>query len=83
MDAPDHQSTLEQLTELEQRIERLMGVIALQEETFSELKKKNSDLEEALRNRVESEERYAEEKTIIRSKIDSLLGKLEDVPDAT
>jgi len=82
VDLPDHQNILQQLTALEQRVEQLIRAIAAQEETCDKLKQQNSGLEEELRRKVESEKRYAEEKTIIRSKIDNLLAKLEDISDA-
>ncbi len=83
MEKPNHQSTLEQVDELEEKIERLIGAFASQTGALLELRRENEDLEEELRNRVESEKRYGEERTIIRSKVDSLLAKLEGITDAT
>ncbi len=82
MEETNQQSTLQQVDELEEKIERLIGAFALQTGALSELRKKNEDLEEELRNRVESEKRYGEERTIIRSKVDSLLARLEGITDA-
>lgn len=83
MNIPNHQSILEQLTALEQKVEKLIRVIEMQEENYTKLKQKNSDLEEELRSKVESGMRYAEEKTKIRSKIDGLLAKLDNISDIT
>ncbi len=83
MNVPDHQNILQQLTDLEQKAEKLIRVIAVQEERYTKLKQQNLNLEEELRSRVESEEHYAEERIKIRSKIDNLLVKLEDISDVT
>jgi len=78
MENPDHQSTLQQVDELEKKVERLISVFALQAEALLELKKKNEGLEEELRKRIESDKRHEDERTTIRSKVDSLLAKLEN-----
>ena len=81
MEETNQQSTLQQVDELEEKIEKLIGAFALQAGTLSELRKKNEGLEEELRNRAESEKRYSEERATIRSKVDSLLAKLESITD--
>ena len=83
MEKPNHQSTLQQMGELEKKIERLIVLFASQAEALLELKKKNETIEEELRNRAESEKHYGEERTIVRSKVDSLLARLEGIADAT
>jgi FtsZ-binding cell division protein ZapB len=74
---------LQQLTDLEQKVEQLIRAIATQEENHTKLRQENLDLHEELRSRAESEKHYAEERVKIRSKIDNLLGKLEDISDVT
>ena len=83
MNIPNHESILQQLADLEQRVEQLIRVIATQEESHSKLRQENLDLQEELRSKAESEKHYAEERVKIRSKIDNLLVKLEDISDVT
>jgi len=83
MEKPNHQSTLQQVDELEEKIEKLIALFASQAEALLELRKQNEVLEEELRSKAESAKQYIEERTIIRSRVDSLLAKLEDMVDAT
>jgi protein-arginine kinase activator protein McsA len=50
--------------------------------TNSELKGKIEKLEGELQGKVEAENRYAEERALIRSKVDHLLTRLEDISEA-
>ena len=45
------------------------------------IKKKNNLVEEELRKKVEAEREYNEEKALILSKVDGLLGKLEKMTE--
>ena len=47
----------------------------------SELKNKLTSLEEEIQGKVEAEKNYAEEKALIRSKIDGLLARLDDISE--
>jgi chromosome segregation ATPase len=77
----DKEAILRQFDEIEQRVERLIGVCKSHEATILELKTKIKDLEEELRTKVEAEKNFTEERDLIRSKIDTLLGRLEDISE--
>lgn len=69
----------QQFDEIEEKVEKLIKVCKSFEATNLELKNKIEKLEKELQGKVEVEKRYAEERELIRSKIDSLLVKLEDI----
>ena len=73
---------LKQFGEIEQKVERLIENCKAQAAANSELKNKLASLEEEIRGKVEAEKNYAEEKTLIRSKIDGLLARLDDISDS-
>ena len=70
---------LKQFEEIEQRVEKLIGICNALEATNLDQKNKIKSLEEEIQGKVEAEKSYAEEKALIRSKIDGLLVKLDDV----
>jgi protein-arginine kinase activator protein McsA len=76
----DNVFILKQFEEIEQRVERLIEICTALEATNLELKNKIKSLEEEIQGKVEAERSYAEEKALIRSKIDGLLVKLDEVP---
>ena len=71
-----------QFEEIEQKVERLIENCNAQVAVNSELKNKLIRLEEEIQGKVEAEKNYAEEKTLIRSKIDGLLARLDDISDS-
>ena len=75
----DNVFILKQFEEIEQRVERLIETCNALEATNLELKNKIKSLEEEIQGKVEAERSYAEEKALIRSKIDGLLVKLDEV----
>ena len=75
----DNVFILKQFEEIEQRVERLIETCNALETTNLELKNKIKSLEEEIQGKVEAERSYAEEKALIRSKIDGLLVKLDEV----
>jgi len=77
----DNDAILKQFEEIEQKVDKLIGVCKSFEETKLELTNKIERLEKELQGKVEEESRYAEEKALIRSKVDSLLARLEDVTE--
>ena len=79
MDITENTTILKQFEELEKRIEQLVKTLVLQEEKNLELSQKIESLEEALRKRIDLEQRYSKERTLIRSNIDNLLVKLEGI----
>ncbi len=79
MGIPDNQSILRQFEELEKRIERLIGFLVSQEEKALALRKRIDDLEGELHRQTEAGKQYVEERALIRSRIDNLLTKLDDI----
>lgn len=77
----DNDFVLKQFGEIEQKVERLIENCNAQVAANSELKNKLMKLEEEIQGKVEAEKNYAEEKALIRSKIDGLLARLDDISD--
>ena len=75
----DNVFILNQFDQIEQKVERLVNKCNALEATNSELKNKIKLLEEEFQGKVKAEKSYAEEKALIRSKIDGLLAKLDEV----
>jgi protein-arginine kinase activator protein McsA len=78
----DNESILRQFEEIEKKVESLIEVNKLLEATNLELRNKIKRLEEELQGKVEAENNYVEERALIRSRIDSLLVRLEDIAKA-
>ena len=78
----DNQAILSQFEEIEKKIGKMIDVCKSLESTNLELDNKIKGLEEELHGKVEAENSYQEERALIRSKIDNLLGKLEDITEA-
>jgi cell division protein ZapB len=78
----DNESILKQFEEIEKKVENLINVCKSFETTKLELKDKVERLEEELQGKVEAENNYAQERALIRSKVDGLLGRLEDMTEA-
>ncbi len=68
-----------QFKEIEKKVTRLIAVCKEHEAANFELKNKIKSLEEELLGKIEAEKSYAQEKALIRSKIDSLLVRLEEI----
>jgi len=77
----DNESILKQFEEIEKKVENLINVCNSFETTKLELTNKVERLEEELQGKVETENNYAQERALIRSKIDGLLGRLEDMTE--
>ena len=75
----DNQFILKQFEEVEQKVERLIEICNGLEATSLEQKNKIKSLEEEIQGKVEAERSYTEEKALIRSKIDGLLVKLDEI----
>ena len=75
----DNEFILKQFDEIEQKVERLIEICNALEATNLEQKNKINSLEEEIQGKAEAERSYAGEKALIRSKIDSLLAKLDEV----
>ena len=70
-----------QFEEIEQKVGRLIEICKAHEATNSELKSKIKSLEEEIQGKVEVERSYAEEKALIRSKIDGLLTRIDEISE--
>ena len=75
----DNEFILKQFEEIERRVEKLIELCNALEATNLDQKNKIKSLEEEIDGKVEAERSYAEEKALIRSKIDGLLVKLDKV----
>lgn len=65
-----------QFDEIEKRVEQLFKKIESLETANIQLKNRITQLEQEVKEKTEAEERFAEEKALIRSKIDALLEKI-------
>ena len=70
----DNELILQQFEEIEQKVERL-------EAANEALKSENTKLAEALQGKIEAEKRHTEVRTLIRSKIDSLMSRLDGIAE--
>lgn len=75
----DSELILRQFDEIENKLEKLIAVCKSYEAINLELKNKIVKLEEELQGKIETEKSYSQERNIIRSKIDNLLSKLDDI----
>ena len=64
--------------EIENKVERLLEICKNHEAANLALKKKIKDLEEELLGKIEAEKSYAQERALIRSKIERLLVRIEE-----
>ena len=69
------------LEKIEQKVERLIEISKAQEAINLELKAQVKNLEEEIQGKVEAERSYAEEKALIRSKIDGLLTRIDAISE--
>ena len=77
----DHEKVLRQFDEIEQKVGKLIDVCKSLEATNLEFKNKIERLEEELQGKMEAENNYQEERALIRSKVDSLLARLEGLTE--
>lgn len=75
----DTEPLFNQFGEIENKVEKLIQVCNSQQAANLELHHKIEQLEEELRIANETVKRHAEEKTLIRTRIDKLLARLEDM----
>jgi len=78
----DNEIILRQFEEIEQKVEKIVNTCKAFETTNLELKNKIERLKGELQDKVEAEKNYTEEKVLIRSKVDSLLARLEEISEA-
>ena len=75
----DNDFFLSQFEEIEKKVENLIVVCNSLEVTNLELSNKIKSLEEELQGKIESENKNAQEKALIRSKVDNMLVRLEEL----
>ena len=79
----DEDSIPKQFKKLEDRVEQLVQTCHDLKHAKLELEAKIRELEEGLRTKDATQQSYMEEKSIIRSRIDNVLGRLDEVLDST
>jgi len=77
----DNEFILRQFEEIEKKVEKLIDINKSLEAKNLESINKIKRLEEELQGKVDAETNYTQEKALIRSKIDSLLVRLEDITE--
>ncbi len=77
----DNETILRQFVQIEEKVERLLEAQKLLKATNSELNRKLETLEGDLQSKVAAESSYIKERDLIRSKVDSLLDKLDGVSE--
>ena len=77
----DNELFLGQFNEIEEKVEKLIETCKSLEVTNLKLSNKIKSLEEELQGKIEAESKFADEKALIRSKIDNLLARLDELAD--
>ncbi len=77
----DNKLFLGQFKEIEEKVEKLIETYKSLEVTNLKLSNKIKSLEEELQGKIEAESKFADEKALIRSKIDNLLARLDELAD--
>lgn len=77
----DNETILRQFEEIEQKVEKLIKVCQSLEDEKAELTHKVERLENELQSKLDIEKQYSEEKDLIRSKIDGLLARLQEISE--
>ena len=77
----DSEFILRQFLEIEEKVGKVIELCKSQETTNLELRNRIKILEEEIQEKVEAENNYVAQKGLIRSKIDSILAKLEDIEE--
>jgi len=72
---------MQQFEEIEQKVERLIAICGSLEARNVQLGNTVSSLEEELRLKTDALESISEERTMIRSKVDTLLVMLENIAE--
>jgi len=73
---------INQFQTIETRLDTLLQICQDKDSQNKELSRRIEQLEEELRIKVEAEQKYAEEKALIRSRIDQLLMRLDAIAQA-
>lgn len=77
----DNDNVMLQFDQLEQKVGNLIVKCNSLENLNTELSAKVKSLEDELKKKVEIEKNYSEQKTLIRSKVDNILAKLNNLSE--
>ena len=77
----DSEFILRQFQEIEEKVGKVIELCKSQETINLELRNRIKILEEEIQEKVEAENNYVAEKGLIRSKVDSILAKLEEIEE--
>ena len=75
----DNEFILRQFEEIEEKVIKLIDICKSHEADNAELRKTIERLEQELQTRVEAEESYSEERDLVKSKVDGLLVRLNNI----
>jgi chromosome segregation ATPase len=75
----DNNQISKNFDDIEGKIQKIIEVRQSQENELQELKDYIAQLEEELQEKIDAENKLIEERLFVRSKIDSLLTKLQDI----
>jgi len=75
----DRELIIRQFDEIEQKVEGLIDVCKKYESANIELRNRIEKLEAEIQIKIDSENNYEQDKAIIRSKIDGLISKLDNL----
>jgi hypothetical protein len=77
----DNELLLRQFEKIEKKVEKLIEICKLLEVANLKLSNKIKSLEEDLQDKIEAETKFADEKALIRSKVDNLLVRLDELAE--
>jgi len=77
----DNEEILQQFDQIEQKVGKLVEVSKSAGAVTDELRKRIDSLEKELQGKLEEEKTYIEERELIRSKIDNLLVRLDEITE--
>nr|HID60174.1 cell division protein ZapB [Desulfobacterales bacterium] len=77
----DNGLALQRFSELEEKIDQLLDSLLQLKQKNSALEEKVESLEQTIKIKEDMEQKYIEEKNLIRSKIDTLLNKLDHISE--
>lgn len=75
----DNNQITKNFDDIETKIQNILDGRKSQEKEMQELKDYIAQLEEELQEKIDAENKLIEERLFVRSKIDSLLNKLQDI----
>jgi cell division septum initiation protein DivIVA len=75
----DSEIIFTQFEEIEKRVEKVIEVCKALEATNLKLEQRVKELEGELQGKAEAETRYTRERELIRSKVDVLLSRLDEI----